>query len=117
MPRAYGLYRAGRARFCISGISRGIPSRHRPDADISTSPAERCCNFFAAYIVTDPAHTSEEKQLLSEKVYRDMRSATEDEFVAAMGAEAVKELLEKIDLESSAKSCIRNWRKQAAKAA
>ena len=56
--------------------------------------------YFAAYIVTDPGFTPlEEKQLLSEKEYRDMRERYEDEFQAAMGAEAIQELLAKIDLD------------------
>ena len=42
----------------------------------------------------------EEKQLLSEKEYRDMRERYEDEFKAAMGAEAIQELLAKIDLDA-----------------
>ena len=42
----------------------------------------------------------EEKQLLSEKEYRDMRERYEDEFKASMGAEAIQELLAKIDLDA-----------------
>ena len=38
-------------------------------------------------------------QVLTEKEYRDMREKYEDDFKAGMGAEAVKELLEQIDLE------------------
>ena len=51
--------------------------------------------YFASYIVTDPGTTNLKKYtLLSEKEYRDMREAYEDEFEAAMGAEAIKKLLE-----------------------
>lgn len=78
---------------------KGIPSRIGLMLDISPRLLEKVL-YFAAYIVTDPGFTPlEEKQLLSEKEYRDMRERYEDEFKAAMGAEAVKELLEKIDLE------------------
>ena len=56
--------------------------------------------YFAAYIVTDPGDAPLSlNQVLSEKEYRDMREKYEDDFKAGMGAEAVKELLEGIDLE------------------
>ena len=56
--------------------------------------------YFASYIVTDPGTTNLKKYtLLSEKEYRDMREAYEDEFEASMGAEAIKKLLEDLDLE------------------
>ena len=56
--------------------------------------------YFASYIVTDPGTTNLKKYtLLSEKEYRDLREAYEDEFEALMGAEAIKKLLEEIDLE------------------
>jgi len=57
--------------------------------------------YFAAYIVIDPGITNLKKyQLLTEKEYRDLREAYEDEFDAGMGAEAVKKLLQQIDLET-----------------
>ena len=50
--------------------------------------------YFASYIVTDPGLTPlEKKQLLTEKEYREMRERYGDEFEAAMGAEAVQDLL------------------------
>ncbi|MCQ4950841.1 hypothetical protein, partial [Bittarella massiliensis (ex Durand et al. 2017)] len=56
--------------------------------------------YFASYIVVDPGFTPlEKKQLLSEKEYWDMREKYEDEFKAGMGAEAIKALLQDIDLE------------------
>ena len=78
---------------------KGIPSRIGLMLDISPRLLEKVL-YFAAYIVTDPGFTPlEEKQLLSEKEYHDMRERYEDEFQAGMGAEAVQELLAKIDLE------------------
>ena len=78
---------------------KGIPSRIGLMLDISPRLLEKVL-YFAAYIVTDPGFTPlEEKQLLSEKEYRDMRERYEDEFQAAMGAEAIQELLAKIDLD------------------
>ena len=53
-----------------------------------------------AYIVIDPGFSPLAKnQILSEKEYRDMREKYEDDFDAGMGAEAVKKLLQQIDLD------------------
>lgn len=60
--------------------------------------------YFASYIVIDPGITNLKKYtLLSEKEYRDLREAYEDEFVAGMGAEAIKELLKELDLDQLSK--------------
>ena len=68
--------------------------------DISPRILEKVL-YFAAYIVTDPGETPlMRNQILSEKEYRDMREKYEDDFDAGMGAEAVKKLLQQIDLES-----------------
>ncbi len=57
--------------------------------------------YFASYIVIDPGTTNLKKYaLLSEKEYRDMREAYEDEFEAGMGAEAIKKLLAELDLDA-----------------
>ena len=78
---------------------KGIPSRMGLILDISPKILEKVL-YFAAYIVTDPGDTPLEKnQILSEKDYRDYREKYEDDFRAGMGAEAVKELLEGINLE------------------
>ncbi len=78
---------------------KGIPSRMGLVLDMSPRLLEKVL-YFASYVVTDPGSTPlEERQLLSEKEYRDMREKYEDEFKAGMGAEAVKELLQKLDLE------------------
>ena len=56
--------------------------------------------YFAAYVVIDPGITSLKKYaLLTEKEYRDLKEAYEDEFEAGMGAEAVKKLLQQINLD------------------
>ena len=78
---------------------KGIPSRMGLILDISPKVLEKVL-YFAAYIVTDPGDAPLAKnQVLTEKEYRDMREKYEDDFKAGMGAEAVKELLEQIDLE------------------
>ena len=78
---------------------KGIPSRIGLILDISPKVLEKVL-YFAAYIVTDPGDAPLAKnQVLSEKEYRDMREKYEDDFKAGMGAEAVKILLEQIDLD------------------
>ena len=78
---------------------KGIPSRMGLLLDISPRILEKVL-YFAAYIVTDPGFSPLAKnQILTEKEYRDMREKYEDDFQAGMGAEAVKKLLQDIDLE------------------
>ena len=79
---------------------KGIPSRMGLLLDISPRILEKVL-YFASYIVTDPGDAPLTKnQILSEKEYRDMREKYEDDFDAGMGAEAVKKLLQDIDLDS-----------------
>ncbi len=82
---------------------KGIPSRMGLILDISPRVLEKVL-YFASYIVLDSGNTNlVYKQVLSEKEYRD----AEEEFGygsfrVGMGAEAVKELLQAIDLEAEA---------------
>lgn len=79
---------------------KGIPSRMGLILDISPRMLEKVL-YFSMYIVTDPGNAKElmKHQFLSEKEYRDMREKYEDDFEAGMGAEAIKKLLEDIDLD------------------
>ena len=79
---------------------KGIPSRIGLMLDISPRMLEKVL-YFAMYIVTDPGSVRElqKKQILTEKEYRDLREKYEDDFDAAMGAEAIQKLLAEIDLE------------------
>ncbi len=78
---------------------KGIPSRMGLILDISPKVLEKVL-YFAAYIVTDPGDAPLTlNQVLTEKEYRDMREKYENDFKAGMGAEAIKELLEQIDLD------------------
>ena len=78
---------------------KGIPSRMGLILDLSPRVLEKVL-YFASYIVVDPGDCPLKKyQVLTEKEYRDMREKYEDDFRAGMGAEAVKELLEELDLE------------------
>ncbi len=77
---------------------KGIPSRLGLVLDLSPRYLEKVL-YFALYIVTDPGDTPLEKmQILNEKEYAEMRERYEDDFKAGMGAEAIKELLQGIDV-------------------
>ncbi|MDR1668329.1 MAG: DNA-directed RNA polymerase subunit beta' [Oscillospiraceae bacterium] len=81
---------------------KGIPSRMGLILNMSPRLLEKVL-YFASYIVIDPGDTPlAEKQILSEKEYRDFREKYEDDFEADMGAEAVKKLLAKIDCDKLA---------------
>ncbi|MDY6038825.1 MAG: DNA-directed RNA polymerase subunit beta' [Eubacterium sp.] len=78
---------------------KGIPSRMGLVLDITPRNLEKVL-YFAAYIVTDPGDTSlVYKEILSEIEYREAREQFGDRFSAAMGAEAVKTLLENIKID------------------
>ncbi|MBD2872214.1 DNA-directed RNA polymerase subunit beta' [Paenibacillus arenilitoris] len=78
---------------------KGIPSRMGLALDMSPRSLEEII-YFASYVVTDPGDTPlEKKQLLSEKEYRSYREKYGYGFQAGMGAEAVKKLLQDIDVE------------------
>jgi DNA-directed RNA polymerase subunit beta' len=77
---------------------KGIPSRMGLVLDMSPRALEEII-YFASYVVTDTGDTPlEKKQLLSEKEFRAYREKYGQTFQASMGAEAVKKLLQDIDL-------------------
>ncbi|MGL5764634.1 MAG: DNA-directed RNA polymerase subunit beta' [Sarcina sp.] len=78
---------------------KGIPSRMGLILDMSPRSLEKVL-YFASYIVIDPKETGLlKKQLLNEKEYREACDKYgEENFEAAMGAEAIKKLLAEIDL-------------------
>ncbi|WP_026907467.1 DNA-directed RNA polymerase subunit beta' [Paucisalibacillus globulus] len=78
---------------------KGIPSRMGLVLDMSPRALEEVI-YFAAYIVTEPGNTPlEKKQLLSEKEYRAYYEKYGNSFKAQMGAEAIRKLLQDIDLD------------------
>lgn len=78
---------------------KGIPSRMGLALDMSPRSLEEVI-YFASYVVTDPGDTPlEKKQLLSEKEYRSYREKYGYAFQAGMGAEAVKKLLQDIEID------------------
>ncbi|MBO5336116.1 MAG: DNA-directed RNA polymerase subunit beta', partial [Lachnospiraceae bacterium] len=81
---------------------KGIPSRMGLILDLSPRILEKVL-YFASYIVLDAGETNlEYKQVLSEKEYQDARETWGNKFRVGMGAEAIKELLQAIDLEKDA---------------
>lgn len=77
---------------------KGIPSRMGLVLDISPRNLEKVL-YFAAYIVTDPGNTGlGYKEILTEQQYREAKDKFGNGFKAAMGAEAIRELLSHIDL-------------------
>ena len=81
---------------------KGTPSRIGQMLEISQKRLEEVL-YFTKYIVTDPGETSlEKKQILNEREYQDARERFEDKFKAGMGAEAIKVLLQEIDVEALA---------------
>ncbi|MEQ6360075.1 DNA-directed RNA polymerase subunit beta' [Thermoanaerobacter thermohydrosulfuricus] len=82
---------------------KGIPSRMGLLLDMSPRALEKVL-YFVSYVVIDPGDTPlTKKQLLSEKEYRDYLDKYGNRFRAGMGAEAIKELLQEIDLEKLSK--------------
>ncbi len=78
---------------------RAIPSRMGTLLDLSPKLLEQVL-YYVRYIVIDPGTTPlQEKQLLTEEEYHSYREKYEDMFRAGMGAAAIKELLQKIDLD------------------
>ena len=78
---------------------KGVPSSMGLIIDLSPRQLEKVL-YFASYIVTDPGTSNlMQNQILSETEYREAYEKYGDKFKAGMGAEAIKTLLERIDLE------------------
>lgn len=79
---------------------KGIPSRMGLILDLSPRTLEKVL-YFASYIVLDPGETDlKYKQVLSEREYQEYANEWNGKFRVGMGAEAIKELLMAIDLET-----------------
>ena len=80
---------------------RGIPSRMGLILDMAPRSLEKVL-YFASYVVTDPGTTAlAHKQVLTEREYREaLETYGPQRFQAQMGAEAIKKLLEDVDLEA-----------------
>lgn len=81
---------------------KSLPSRIGLLLDMTLRDIERVL-YFEAYVVIDPGMTPLEKgQLLTEEAYIEAQEQYGDEFDARMGAEAVRELLHKMNLKAEA---------------
>src|SRR5574344_490943 len=79
---------------------KSLPSRIGLMLDMTLRDIERVL-YFEAYVVTEPGLTTlERRQLLNEEQYMQARQEHGDDFDAAVGAEAVFDLLRTIDLQS-----------------
>ena len=77
---------------------KGIPSRIGLVLDLTPKELDKVL-YFAAYIVTDPGDTPfAYKQVIEEEEYNEAREIYGDSFKAGMGAEAIKKLLQDIDV-------------------
>jgi len=78
---------------------KGLPSRIGTLLDMTMRQLERVL-YFESYVVIDPGDTSmKEKELLTEDEYKKRVAEYSSRFKAGMGAEAIRELLRKVDLE------------------
>src|SRR5213594_4398277 len=78
---------------------KGLPSRIGHLLDISLRDLERVL-YFEAYVVIDPGEAPVKfKELLAEDKYRTLMQEFPGKFRAMMGAEAIKELLKRVDVE------------------
>ena len=79
---------------------KSLPSRLGLVLDMTLRDIERVL-YFEAYVVVDPGMTPLKKfSIMSEDDYDTKRKEFGDEFVAKMGAEGIKDLLESIELDS-----------------
>ena len=79
---------------------KGLPSRIGHLLDITLRDLEKIL-YFETYIVVDPGDVPDlkEKDLLTDERYRELMQEYPHQFVAKMGAEAIKELLMKVDVQ------------------
>jgi DNA-directed RNA polymerase subunit beta' len=78
---------------------KGLPSRIGHLLDMSLRELERVL-YFEAYVTIDPGEAPlKERELLTEEKFRQLQQEYPGKFVAMMGAEAIKELLKRVDID------------------
>ncbi len=81
---------------------KSTPSKIGTLLDLTIKKLERVL-YYESYIVIKPGHTDyEKKELIDIEEYLDIKDKVDDEFKAMMGAEAIKILLDDLELESEA---------------
>ena len=79
---------------------KSLPSKIGNLLDLTLKELEKVL-YFEAYVVVDPGDTNlTYGSLLSEERYRQLRDEFGDRFDAGMGAEAIRDMLQKVDLEA-----------------
>jgi DNA-directed RNA polymerase subunit beta' len=83
---------------------KGLPSRIGQLLDMSLRDLERIL-YFEAYVVIDPGDVPglHEREILTEERVRELQEKYPDQFTVGMGAEAIKELLARVDVEGLAR--------------
>lgn len=80
-------------------FSKSLPSRLGLLLDLKIKDLEKVL-YFESYIVIDPGDTPlKKKQILAEEEYKEAQTKYGDQFTASIGAEAIKTMLEKIDID------------------
>src|SRR3954465_4797183 len=78
---------------------KGLASRIGHRLDMSLRELERVL-YFEAYVTIDPGDAPlKDRELLTEEKFRQMQQEYPGRFVAMMGAEAIKELLKRVDID------------------
>ncbi len=94
---------------------KALPSRLGTLLDMKTADLEKVI-LFQDYVVTDPGQTPLKfQQVLTEDEYRGAYEKYKDDFRAQMGAEAIRVLLEKLDLPKLANDLREDLKKTASK--
>jgi DNA-directed RNA polymerase subunit beta' len=79
---------------------KGLPSRIGHLLDMSLRELERVL-YFEAYVTIDPGDAPlKDRELLTEEKFRQLQQEYPGKFVAMMGAEAIKELLKRVDVDT-----------------
>ena len=79
---------------------KGLPSRIGHLLDMSLRELERVL-YFEAYVTIDPGDAPlKDRELLTEEKFRQLQQEYPGKFVAMMGAEAIKELLKRVDIDT-----------------
>jgi DNA-directed RNA polymerase subunit beta' len=82
---------------------KGLPSRIGHLLDMSLRELERVL-YFEAYVTIDSGEAPlKERELLTEEKFRQLQQEYPGKFVAMMGAEAIKELLKRVDIDELSK--------------
>ena len=77
---------------------KGLPSRMGHLLDMTRRNMERVL-YYEAYVVIDPGPTDlKERELIGEERFRELRAEFGDSFLAMMGGEAIKELLQRLEV-------------------